>query len=608
MVSCGAFRKNSMKKIFVSKTKSSLSLFLCLFIVSGCGKNQEQSRQDLVEKGFAFDEVSFYNVARDCENTGIIDDYINAGMKPDRGLLGAAESGCLKIFEKLVNKTHNKEVLAEALYKAIDGIPSEDRNQIIEQLLNKGVDTNTKLNGRSSYLRAAVKNNNPVAVKRLLDRDALSDRKRNGITLATKRGYDSLGANSDSYSLLFEAVKKQNFEIVKILLENGIDPNDGKNNSSDSLIQAVNNNSVKIVEILLAKGANPNSIVNDLDRCILSIAADSSEDKIVKLLVENGATVNNGSGGESLILQNAVKKESIKVAIALVESGANPNTKIAENGDSILSYAAAKGKLELVRSLLKKGAKVNDARNGGSLSLLKSVENKQSEIVRELLKSGANPNTKNGHNRSSRSVLTIATRNVDRSTVKILLENGANPNDNTDGSSYALYVAADKNDVEIVRLLLENGAKDINKNQDDPALRKAFALANTEIVKLLIETGANPNTVEYGGFGINLTELAKQYSQSEVNRSKYSEIAKILEAATYVRQGVLYKKDGDLAKARIDFDRAISIDPESASAYLFRSQLKLQLGDEIGAKRDLDRSEHLYQKLGLIKYFESIDK
>lgn len=561
----GYFLKNIMKKISIRKTETLLLVF-CLILVSACGKNTDRSRQN--------DEVSFDNVVFKCEDTTIVDDYIAGGMKPDRGLLAAAASGCLPVFDRLVNKVNNKKVLAEALSAAIDGIPSPDRNKIIEKLLAKEIDINTQLPGGNSYLKLAVKNNNLTAVKKLLPSVANSDRSdilNSTIRKRSRVSPDNLNTNS----VLLEAVKNENFAIVKVLLENGIDANDSKNGDSDALVEAAKNNSVEIVEILLSKGAKLNQ----------------NRQKI------------------SLILENALKKNRIEIAIALIQAGANPNTKFLENRNTILSHAAAKGEIKLVKLLLKKGAKVNDLNGKESLALLKAVRYKQSKIVAQLLSAGANPNTKNGHNSYSKTVLTIATRNSDRATVKILLENGANPNDNiSDRSSYALYIAADRDESEIVKLLLNNGAKDLNKRHDDPALRKAFERGNAEIVRLLIETEANPKTLEYRGFGLDLTQLAKEYSNSPINQAKYTEIATILEAATYVRQGILSKKNGELIKAKKDFDRAIKIDPESASAYLFRAQLKSKLSDRTGAKKDLEKAQKLYQKIGLIKYFISLEK
>ncbi|QRY18880.1 ORF-10 [Teiidae poxvirus 1] len=62
--------------------------------------------------------------------------------------------------------------------------------------------------------------------------------------------------------------------------------------------------------------------------------------------------------------------------------------------------------------------------------------------------------------------------------------------------SSALYFAVNNSDLEMVRLLLENDA-DINKC-GKPPLHRALHLDNTEIAKLLVDYGANVETVHAG--------------------------------------------------------------------------------------------------------------
>lgn len=164
-------------------------------------------------------------------------------------------------------------------------------------------------------------------------------------------------------------------------------------------------------------------------------------------------------------------------------------------------------------------------------SLYICCENNDIASIRILLENNANPNV----------CILLACYQGYYDTVKLLLEFGANPNFHGQGLglSYPLFeavcsnridivglllyykayvraellmVAARKNSTDMVTLLLKYVPKHANRNA---ALREACKNRNRDMVKILLEYGANPQAQESMAFKIALS-------------SGYTDIATIL--------------------------------------------------------------------------------
>ena len=86
--------------------------------------------------------------------------------------------------------------------------------------------------------------------------------------------------------------------------------------------------------------------------------------------------------------------------------------------------------------------------------------------------------------------------------VEELLRNGADAEIGSKTGFTPLMFAAQKNDVDTARVLVAAGAK-VNDVQPEIKLTPliiASAMVNTEMVKFLLDNGANPNVVEWIGY------------------------------------------------------------------------------------------------------------
>ena len=142
-----------------------------------------------------------------------------------------------------------------------------------------------------------------------------------------------------------------------------------------------------------------------------------------------------------------------------------------------------------------------------------AIQNRLYDKVQQLLEEGADIEQKN---KFGATPLLFAIYHHDDKLVKLLLKYGANPNI-IDGSGYTpLSEACDANQVSTVKILLQNGA-DVNYqyNKSETALTVAAkGCKNFELVKLLLDHGANPYLMDTYGYN-TLTGLKRYCRNTE---------------------------------------------------------------------------------------------
>ncbi|ADG72767.1 ankyrin repeat domain-containing protein [Brachyspira murdochii] len=284
-------------------------------------------------------------------------------------------------------------------------------------------------------------------------------------------------------------------EIDSIKDKKSFDEWQSKNPSKSSLVFAIDKfpTEEKAIE-LISYGADVN--MKDDNRTPLKLASEKGYLKLVKELIKQGADVNFREEYQANIdaLYSAVESEKnyhLEVVKELLNAGADTDiiygTK-EENEDNILYPAIKRCNLEKVKLLTEHGADINYSNFEYGPVIAYAISQECIDIVKYLVSQGADPamTYTNGYSYS--------------------------------GKSYSLLNAAVGNKTtEIAEYLIEQGA-DINTQTDSvsglPLIFIALRAENIELLKLLIEKGADTSVVDKDGKTI--FDLAKEQGYDEI--------------------------------------------------------------------------------------------
>lgn len=163
------------------------------------------------------------------------------------------------------------------------------------------------------------------------------------------------------------------------------------------------------------------------------------------------------------------------------------------NDARLLIGAATDGKLRQVKHYLALGVPVDAQTGDGASALYAAAVSDHTDIVRLLLKSGAKPN-----GLSQASAPLLSTHHCGPEILKLLIDAGANIEVRSNQGWTPLFECAANGKTENVRILL---AKKANPNIVDPKgdTPLHWAAGNVQIVKMLVRAGAKVNCANRDG-------------------------------------------------------------------------------------------------------------
>jgi ankyrin repeat protein len=178
---------------------------------------------------------------------------------------------------------------------------------------------------------------------------------------------------------------------------------------------------------------------------------------------------------------------SFLLALILVAWGPPPDAPVAD--------AARAGDLETVRLLLQRGADVNGSQGDGMTALHWAAERGDVDMVETLLFAGANTisTTRNG----SYTALHLAARAGNADVMVALLDAEANAEARSSSGATPLHFAARAASSQAVRVLLDEGVEIDSRESayEQTPLMWAAAFDHVEVVRLLLERGADHTLV-----------------------------------------------------------------------------------------------------------------
>lgn len=322
--------------------------------------------------------------------------------------------------------------------------------EIVQMLLEAGVDVDSTSRFGGSAFREAVKGGTVQIVEAML----AASRDTGTIVAWLSAGTEDSLESARHDSALYSAVKNDNIELARVLLEAGANVNCKSGQYGDYAVELATD--IAMLELLLTAGADVNCQGGYFGGPMQAGAARGSSELVERLLLA-GADV-NASGERGSALHLAVHSMATECVKVLLVAGADPNATGGEYGSVLQSAVAATGPVDpgIMEQLLAAGADVN-AMGGLYGSALQAAARKQHiSAIKLLLSAGADPNARGGYHGSA---LQAAAACGCEEAVDILLKAGANVNADGNGPKSALRVTSHEG---CRALLLAWGAIDVD--------------------------------------------------------------------------------------------------------------------------------------------------
>jgi len=371
--------------------------------------------------------------------------------------------------------------------------------QFAAELARRGADVNATNNRRQTPLHVALEGDSSGhrhVASHLLGYDVNVNAK------------DSNGKTA--LHLAVERAANLSWGFVRRILTKGADVNLKDARGKTALHIACDNNTEAqaVIRTILkrAKRVELNAVDSN-NATPLHIAALRGRTDACETLIDNGAKINAKDKNGHTPAYHAVRAGNVETADSLIKKGTDISS---------IYLSAYKGNLSNLKTLLTRGASVNEKDETGFTPLHAAAAGGQKEIVQYLISQGADVKAEGGPGWTALSyaargnckqvvdvlhakgvgggkevsrILPVVIERGYADMATILIALGADINfDN----GKPLRVAARHGDKDIVELLISKGA-DVNVGEDQSALHAAATLDRIDIAECLIAAGADVN-------------------------------------------------------------------------------------------------------------------
>jgi ankyrin repeat protein/L-ascorbate metabolism protein UlaG (beta-lactamase superfamily) len=293
---------------------------------------------------------------------------------------------------------------------------------LVEMLLDRGVDVNIKKDNNSTPLHGAA-----------LDGDL------DVMTLLISRGADIDVRNQAGYTPLLSAVAGSQLEAVELLLTHGADANATLERGGTALMESIphDGENIELARLLIGRGADVNAVT------------------------EYGVTA----------LMRASWWGKTETARLLIAHGADVNFKTKDRPPAIVN-AARGGHLDFVSLLIANGAKLNVKDNQSATPLILAAIHGHEDVVGALLANGANVSHREKN--YGRTALHCAAIKGDQGVAEALIEGGASINRKDNAGKTALNYAAQYAHKDVADLLVSHEAVAYNNYEENYGVNRAL--------------------------------------------------------------------------------------------------------------------------------------
>ncbi|WP_420490427.1 ankyrin repeat domain-containing protein [Neobacillus niacini] len=251
---------------------------MVLVLLTGCGINKEEAREELAKLNISYSPNDFVKAAEN-NDMRVVDLFIKSGMEPN------------------VQNDNGQTALLNATMK--------ENAEMVKLLINEGADPTIQNNdGENALIYATIKPSLGETLKLFLEDKKLDLNKTFfGYNLAmiaaqepNKSAFDQIIQkkidikikNTQGESLLHSAVKGKDLQIIKDVLSMGVDPNQSDSKGITPLAIAVKNGDSGAVKMLLQRKADPKVRALEGGK-LLTVSISKGYDKITRELQNKGA-------------------------------------------------------------------------------------------------------------------------------------------------------------------------------------------------------------------------------------------------------------------------------------------------------------------------------
>jgi uncharacterized protein len=198
---------------------------------------------------------------------------------------------------------------------------------------------------------------------------------------------------------LIEAVRHQDLQQVRTLLNQRVDVNARSGDGSTALLWAAHWNALETAGLLIRAGADANAL-NDFRMTPLSQACTNGSAPFVDLLLKAGANPNTPVATFVPPVMTCARSGSAAAVRMLLTGGADVNAKEPAQNQTALMWAAAEHHPDVVRTLIEAKADLHARTKNGFTALHFAAREGDIESARLLLAAGVNLDIRSQPDRS----------------------------------------------------------------------------------------------------------------------------------------------------------------------------------------------------------------
>jgi len=413
-------------------------------------------------------------------------------------LINAVIANDLNEVKLLLTKEENVNQQLEDGTTALMEAAKKGRVEIADYLIKSGADLNYKMENTSeTALDLAIRYNQPEMAELLF-----------------KRGIKYAIESEQMKTSLARAIIKNRLKIVEVLLNHGAEVQNGY------LSLAMVYESYDVAKLLYARGAKLILPDNELNQLLMQ-AASKADMAVLNILFESGAKPN-----ETIFLQSIEKNPEL--ALALIKKGVAINKPAGYDSRTPLMQAAAFGRIDLIKRMLKRGADVNAKDRYGETPLVFAARNGDLKIFKLLTDAGGDINAEYKPGECSESVLSNALLKKRYEIIQYMLAKKVKADYKIlNCNKTPLEWAIQAHDSKIVKMLIDGGVdieKEINSTYHGSPLTLAVSSNDLECVRLLLEAGANLS-IKYDGH--NALQIAAEKGNLEILKLLHEKFGQI---------------------------------------------------------------------------------